>query len=407
MRDNIEKQFNLNLLKINMAGLFMKNKDNIFKQIILKSLDTVSLNDIRCGLQKAYYMCSVLDQRLDIMINTFGHSSFVLDVNRLSGENNSILKRIDNSIGNYLVWKNNTIILDETLEGVFSEDAVKFSFANWLLNMSSETFRYSIIITAFYAWFLVNTAEDNRHRLTFSTTDITEQNLMEEMNIFVELLKRYFNWVDDIYNVSCYNTKWQNALTPLDYDCINRRKFNLLVSLGSADWFTHHNPIVCASNITDTHNPRYQKRKYGWCYSIDSLDSVIGMCPEDFSSGLPIKQTRWSKDAIYATLDDVYYFHNTLNFRSGHADVLRFYPPVRLIELSRKKNTYNEILLDSSQVKPNGVFIVCENLDNFEDSGEFKHASTIAYWYQLPLVVYGELENSINIITNPRKCMYQ
>lgn len=232
---------------------------------------------------------------------------------------------------------------------------------------------------------------------------IVEANLIEELNVFIRLLEIYFDLLDEIYNESSLADIWRQTLTPLDYDLKELKSFNLVKSVGPANWFTYHKPVVCASYITDQHTHRYHNEGYGWCYKLDSLKSVIGMCPEDFGSGLPLDSKRWSADYTYATLDDVYYFHNTLNFRVGQADVLRFYPPDELMKQSKKKNTYNEILLDASKIEPYGVFVACETLKDCEQTSQYKHASTMASWYQKPLVVYGKAENAVNITVSPTR----
>lgn len=267
------------------------------------------------------------------------------------------------------------------------------------VKLQSGTLDYSTIFKAFYYW-----VDDNGF---FDKKPMCAKNkAKEELNVWVELFKDYFSYVEALYDkiTPVAEKMWNSKLTKFEEDDV-LKDYNLVVSMGEADWFRRRNDVISASYITKEHNKTYleDRRKFGWCFSVNA-QNLIGMCPYDFNSSLLDDYEITSLELYKAAFAGAEFSEQLRCFRTSFAEFLRWYKPDDLLD-NMKENDYNEILFkgNSRYAVPTAVFVKCPDTDDqtLTQSSDFKRASTVANLYKLPLVIFNECNKTIRIITKP------
>ena len=267
-----------------------------------------------------------------------------------------------------------------------------------------DTLDYEKIIRDFLNWC-------EAHKYWEEENNENYNQCQKELGAYIQLIVAYFSNVADLNFKAqrMVSDKWR-CLTDLSEDGIHD-KFNLIVSVGKADWHTKRSNIISASYITERFPTTYlsDENNFGWCFSMDA-DSLIGMCPEDMNSVTLNYSSALGTGSIWNALAGAFFTGDGRYFHTPYPDFLKWYSPEAMLF----PNKVNEIVFDavgsgsgSGRCKPTGVIVKCYGVDNLsntkllEQNSDFCKASTIASLYKLPLVVFAPALNKIRVITRP------
>lgn len=373
------------LFQLYRKGVYRENVIEIFKIRMIKYLkeDSLTKNEKLIVDSIRSWTSSELST---ILYQSFGEQSEVID------KRTRLLRELFHRELNEL-W------LPTFSKEVYNMQEVESLNPSLAKSIKETDMKYSIVLKSFCVWL-------SQNKWFEDASQARKQKAVNELELYIKLFKSYFSYVETMYNCIEHKTrcKWDETLTKFDKD-MTVEHFNLIVSLGKADWFKKHNKTVSASYITEKNTAMYTAdgQKMGWCFDIGQND-VIGMCPYDFNSGILENLELCYNELYKAALAGAEFTEQLQVFRTAYPDVLRWYKPSDLIERT-KPDACNEILFNAVNIQPvpTAVFVISDyTVDNalFEDEN-CKRASTVANIYGLPLVIYSTLDKLVRIKAKP------